>query len=263
MVGRRRRRARHPEEPTTPRAQQAAERGCVVRPGSGMDKLKKVLSGQDTEDRGGLAEVSAPAAGRCEPGGTSRLSWKAAPPSCVVAAAGCAPTPRSPRRHRCRAGPSAPGGRPWRALLPGAPSALPAPAAHSRGRRRSRNPGTPARAGAVPGGPPSPAGLPGLRGRTGRAGRAGRAPRAWRREPASGRWPGPGAGPAASPASCAPAAGLSCPCDPPTRPWAPVVVVTRLHRGTVSSWRAGPTLASPSPQSARRRCGHPGRRVSV
>lgn len=27
-----------------------------------MDKLKKVLSGQDTEDRGGLAEVSAPPA---------------------------------------------------------------------------------------------------------------------------------------------------------------------------------------------------------
>lgn len=25
-----------------------------------MDKLKKVLSGQDTEDRGGLSEVSAP-----------------------------------------------------------------------------------------------------------------------------------------------------------------------------------------------------------
>lgn len=29
-----------------------------------MDKLKKVLSGQDAEDRGGLSEVSAPPSGR-------------------------------------------------------------------------------------------------------------------------------------------------------------------------------------------------------
>lgn len=62
VVGGRRLRARHPEEPPT-RVQQAAERGCAAPTGPRMDKLKKVLSGQDTEDRGGLAEVSASAAG--------------------------------------------------------------------------------------------------------------------------------------------------------------------------------------------------------
>lgn len=40
------------------------------RPGTDMDKLKKVLSGQDTEDRSGLSEVSADRA--------ARISWKAA-----------------------------------------------------------------------------------------------------------------------------------------------------------------------------------------
>lgn len=35
-----------------------------------MDKLKKVLSGQDTEDRSGLSEVSADRA--------AGISWKAA-----------------------------------------------------------------------------------------------------------------------------------------------------------------------------------------
>lgn len=49
-------RAAHPEGPGT------EPRNRRWRGRAGMDKLKKVLSGQDTEDRGGLAEVSAPPA---------------------------------------------------------------------------------------------------------------------------------------------------------------------------------------------------------
>ncbi|KAJ8789074.1 hypothetical protein J1605_004997 [Eschrichtius robustus] len=52
--------AEPPEEPATQPEQQAAGAGLELGwIGPVMDKLKKVLSGQDTEDRGGLSEPSA------------------------------------------------------------------------------------------------------------------------------------------------------------------------------------------------------------
>lgn len=145
-----------------------------------MDKLKKVLSGQDTEDRGGLAEVSAPRAAvaraRRGLGGagllavgrsrTSRISWEAAllfpsyPPPPTVSHP--RPGPRAERpRSLCRRSPGAASGLRLRRLFTSVLRPIPPPTPARGGAALGRNSDTRLGEGASGGGATSPAGAGG------------------------------------------------------------------------------------------------------